>query len=251
METRAFLLSPTAETYAIRQPVASAPQAGFWAGVKEFFKPAPARHTCVGEQIHPEEGQRRAQGYLPFCRVDDISLWIQETNTEKKLALFRAEVPLDLADWGTGSELKCRLISEFYFLVTKDDFKIDDEEARVMMALINFLQPTPDEITYSRQLVYWSLVNVVCEDNIITSEERATTQAIAAALDIPPSEYKTLHQKIILEKIEEVANTEGSASQANQDMLKVLKMAEVFEIRTPDIEQKAEQALQKVLARSR
>jgi hypothetical protein len=82
-------------------------------------------------------------------------------------------------------------------MITRDDFHIDDDEKTVFQALTGCLEATSDEVSDARNLVYWTLLDNVVEDEVITDEEHETLAKIRKELELDDKNVKELHQKII------------------------------------------------------
>lgn len=150
-------------------------------------------------------------GFAKFCKIGDVIIYIRKDEQDCDLVITENGKIWDCSHWGKGYSLRTRFIAECYFMVTKDDFIIDDDEATVMTALIGVLDPTHREILDSRILVYWTLVEKVIEDDIVTNEELEVMAKIREALEISEKNVDILHKKALLSYYKSVKNVENES----------------------------------------
>lgn len=198
LESRVMLLSDYAQNY-LEKGRKAAEKAGFWgrmitamSGTKQSERKITAG---VGDELSPED--LAGEDFAPFCKIDDKTIYIKKTTDECWVAVVEDNELWDLTDWGEDYCFITRLLAEVYFMITRDDFRIDDDEKTVFQALTGCLEATSQEVIDARSLVYWTLLDNVVEDEVITDEEHETLARIRAELDLDDKNVAELHQKII------------------------------------------------------
>jgi hypothetical protein len=186
-----------------------------------------------------------ARGFGPFARIRTVRLHVLPSQRVQEIVFEENGAFWDLSEWGEKTHFKSRVLAECYFLVTRDDFQIDAAEAEVLRALTTFLQPAHFEAAMAREIVYWSLVDHVLEDNVLSEEEEGILERIAIALSLTRHEQNTLHLKAIREKLEGLATRTEGQTITMAEIDAVLAMAE--RLRVP--EAGYDTLLQKVQAR--
>jgi len=219
MENQVCLLSREAEDFLVKKSAQNA-KTGFWAEIQNFFS---KQEKGIIVEAAPFEGLSEEvmapSGFFPFCRIREVKTFVKTKDNRRVIAIFENGKPWDISEWGTGSDFKIRVIAEFYFMVTKDDFKIDSNEANVLLALFNCLDPSAQEIQTAKEMVYWTLVENVMEDGIVTDEEQEIMQKIRIAFDLSEKEQKELHVKAIEKKFDELLSSGEKPLQKGLDDL--------------------------------
>ncbi len=197
-EPRVTLLSDYAETYR-QKGLYTVGEKGFWQRLIEALKASEKRLPIAGMGDEIGFSQLQSEGFTPFCKIDERIIFAKKTKNEAWIAIAEDEELWDLSDWGEDTFFVTRLLAECYFMITRDDFRIDEDEREVFLSLVGLLQATSDEIKDARNLVYWTLVENVIEDNEITDEEEETMVQIRTALEMEGEDVKELHRKAIQE----------------------------------------------------
>lgn len=242
MEKSVRLLSSFAESFFQSSSSPSAAKKGFWNSVRNFFSSekneTTFRKPSLGK-ITPEE--LKARGYTGFAQVREVAIWVKSEGNSHEIVFLEKGESWNLEEWGDGSTLKSRLIAELYFLVTKDDFQIDKDEAVVMLAFTSFVKPTADEISDAKTMVYWTLVESVMEDGIITEEEQGTMAKITTALDLSSAELTVLHERAIESQLQETFEGPRPDEEVLSRVEKTVQMARTLKIDEKRITQLVEQ----------
>ncbi|HAE39404.1 MAG TPA: hypothetical protein DCG57_12310 [Candidatus Riflebacteria bacterium] len=108
-------------------------------------------------------------------------------------------------------------------MVTRDDFHIDEDEKTVFQALTGCLEATDKEVSDARSLVYWTLLDNVVEDEVITDEEHETLARIRKELELDDTDVKDLHKKIIKDYYEIACKFSDDGQQPDFDQLENIK----------------------------
>jgi hypothetical protein len=128
-------------------------------------------------------------------------------------------------------------------MVTKDDFRIDEQEAEVLRAIFAFFQVTSEEIAAAKELVYWTLVENTMEDGVITDEEQETMARITAALELSDEDRLELHRRAIDQRFNELfSRPAGAPPPTEADIATICEMARRFGLEEEFIAFKAEGA---------
>ncbi|PKL50741.1 MAG: hypothetical protein CVV42_01695 [Candidatus Riflebacteria bacterium HGW-Riflebacteria-2] len=198
LESRVMLLSDYAQKYVEKGRKASEKK-GFWGnmiGGVGGSKASERKLTAgLGDELQP--GELAAEDFAPFCRIDDRTIYIKKNASECWVAIVEDDALWDLSEWGEDYCFITRFLAEVYFMITRDDFHIDDDERTVFQALAGCIEATGEEIIDARNLVYWTLLDNVVEDEVITDEEHETLARIRKELELDEKNVKDLHQKII------------------------------------------------------
>lgn len=229
MEARVCLLSDFARSY-LEKPAQRPTNKGFWSGLASFFGGGPAGVDARPTPLeNPFEKQLGDEGYEPFCKIGEVRFFVKEEGKTRLLAILEGSQAWELDDWGTGSSFKSRLVAECFFMVTKDDFRIDEQEAEVLRAIFSFFDVARDEIATAKELVYWTLVENTMEDGVITDEEQGTMAAIVSALELSEQDRTELHQRAIDSQFDELfARPEGAPPPTDADIDRIATMARRF-----------------------
>ncbi|MGM0600800.1 MAG: hypothetical protein ACQETH_13400 [Candidatus Rifleibacteriota bacterium] len=235
-ESRVKLLSDYAATYSeqLKHQNDGSP---FWQALMALFTGSRRDLHISGpvEELPETEAELENEGFAPFCEIDGRKIYFRKKADNIEVSIWQDREPWDLSEWGTGKEFVIRFIAECYFMVTRDDFKIDEEEHRVLKALIGYIQPTQDEIVQARNTVYWTLVEKVLEDNLVTDEESETLNKIREALEIDDSDAKEIHEQSLLEKFNLAKEAANENNQLDLEQLeKIKRMADRLGINPED-----------------
>lgn len=198
LEERVQLLSDYAEKYK-EKGLKIVGKKGFWQKLSEDLTSKRPRLPVAGIGDELEYENLKEEGFVPFCKIDKRIIHAKKAGNECWLAITEDDEVWDLSDWGEDEFFVTQFLAECYFMITRDDFHIDDDERGVFLALVGLLEATQREISDARILVYWTLVENVIEDSVITEEEEATMALIRKALEMPGEDVKELHQKAIQE----------------------------------------------------
>lgn len=231
---RVRLLSDYAERY-LEKARKLPKETGFWASMNRLFSGNRGRKfkifgSCGGEAT---EEELVSEGFAAFCEIDKRRIYFKKTSQDCEVAIKQGKEIWDMSDWGTDREFVVRFIAECYFMVTRDDFRIDDDEQKVIQALIGYIEPTREEVDEARGMVYWSLIENVIEDNEVTEDESYTMNRIREALQINEKDVFELHRKALLQRYEELR--ENADENEEIDLIsfeKLKRMAERLGIST-------------------
>ncbi len=198
LESRVMLLSDYAQKYVEKGRKVSEKK-NFWGRMIATMagKEAVSRKLTagLGDELRPNE--LTAEEFAPFCKIDDRIVYIKKNLSECWVAIVEEDALWDLSDWGENSCFITRFLAEVYFMITRDDFHIDDDEKMIFRALAGCLEATSQEVEDARSLVYWTLLDNVVEDAVITEEEEYTLAKIRMELELEDENVQDLHQKII------------------------------------------------------
>jgi len=198
-DSRVQLLNDYAENY-VEKGKDFLKEKGFWGNLLGLYNKSDNSndlYVFLPDEISFENLE--ADGFAKFCKIGDVVVYLRTNDGVSELVITENGKIWDCSDWGTGYSLRTRFIAECYFMVTKDDFKIDESEAKVMSALIGFIEPSHQEVLDSRNFVYWTFVEKVIEDDIVTNEELETMQKIREALNLSDSNVDELHREAIID----------------------------------------------------
>ena len=237
-ESRVKLLSDYAASYSEQQKHQN-DGSPFWQGLMALFTGTRRDLLISGpaEELPETEAELENAGFAPFCEIDGRKIYFRKKADNIEVSIWQNRAPWDLSEWGSGKEFVVRFIAECYFMVTRDDFKIDDEENKVLKALIGYIQPTQNEIIQARNTVYWSLVEKVLEDNLVTDEESDTLYKIREALEIEESDAKTIHGQALLERFNLAKEAAKENNQLNLEQFeKIKRMADRLGIDPEDFD---------------
>jgi hypothetical protein len=243
MEARVCLLSDLARSCLEKPAERQAPR-GFWSSLSTLFgkeRGDVEARPCPFD--NPFEKQLLDEGYIPFCKIGDIRFLVKEEGPHRYLAIMENGQTWDLSEWGSGTIFRSRLVAETYFMVTKDDFRIDEQEAEVLRAIFAFFQVTSEEIAAAKELVYWTLVENTMEDGVITDEEQETMARITAALELSDEDRLELHRRAIDQRFNELfSRPAGAPPPTEADIATICEMARRFGLEEEFIAFKAEGA---------
>ncbi|GAB4267596.1 MAG: hypothetical protein Kow0029_02190 [Candidatus Rifleibacteriota bacterium] len=234
-ESNVRLLSDYAERYVRKADNVYNP-GGFWGELLSAFSEKSRDYEIYGTDLEEaSEEDLIAEGYAPFCEIHGRRIFFRKTSELCMVAIRCNDQLWDLDEWGEGEEFIIRLIAECYFMVTRDDFKIDEDEAKVLRALIGYLEPTCDELVEARNMVYWTLVENVIEDDHVSEEENELLESIRRALEIRAEDVHELHTSALRGKLQQLKNESEDSRQLDLVKLDSLKkMAEKLGV-NPDI----------------
>jgi hypothetical protein len=237
-ESRVKLLSDYAASYSEQQKHRT-DNSPFWQALVTLFTGTRRDLYISGpvDELPETEAELENAGFAPFCEIDGRKIYFRKKADNIEVSIWQDREPWDLSEWGSGKEFVVRFIAECYFMVTRDDFKIDDEENQVLQALIGYIQPTQNEIIQARNTVYWSLVENVLEDDLVTDEESETLYRIREALKINETDARQIHEQSLLDKFKQAKETARENNQLDLEKLeKIKKMADRLGIDPEDFE---------------
>jgi hypothetical protein len=225
--SRVKLLSDYAERYGSKAEK-MCKNKGFWCSLFELLDPKERSFSISGtDLIGVDESELLTDSFAPFCEIDGRKFYFKKDQFVCQAAILSGNKTWDLSTWGADSDFIQRLIAECYFMVTRDDYRIDEDEQKVLQALIGYLEPTSFEINAARNMVYWTLIDKVIEDNLVTEEESDAMQKIREALNIDEQDVYELHTKALKDRYEELKQESQKDSQIDLMKLEQLKnMAE-------------------------
>lgn len=151
----------------------------------------------IATELHLE--QLLSEGFIPFCKIENRKVFIQKSDHECWVAITEDDIVWDLTEWGENYCFATRFMAEIYFMITRDDFFIDEEENLAFQALAGCIEITKRELTDARCLVYWTLLDHVIKDEVITEEEEKTMEMVREALQMENKDIVELHEKIIVD----------------------------------------------------
>jgi len=198
LNERVKLLTDYAEKYMEKGLQLVGPK-GFWQNLSEKLSGKSQRLPVAGIGDEVPFEHLVEEGFVPFCKIDERIIHVKKNQQECWLAITEDDEVWDLSDWGEDEFFVTQFLAECYFMVTRDDFRIDEDERGVFLSIVGLLEATRREIADARVLVYWTLVENVIEDNVITEEEEATMAMIRDALEMKGEDIKDLHQKALQE----------------------------------------------------
>jgi hypothetical protein len=197
-ESRVTLLSDYASAYS-EKGLRLAGEKGFWQRLIDKLVPKKRSFMVAGIGTEIEFEDLEAEGFAPFCKIEDRYFYVGKTNEACWVAISENTEIWDLSDWGDNSFFVANLLAEVYFMIVRDDYKIDEDERSVFLALVGLLEATGQEISDARNLVYLTLVEEVISDNEVTAEEEATMSVIRNALEIKTDDVNNMHRIAIQE----------------------------------------------------
>lgn len=221
--SRVRLLSDYAERYHAR--INELPrETGFWAALMSIFKDSKRKQEIFGYSGAATSASELVEdGFAPFCEIDQRRIYFQKSPDEIQVAIIKGEEIWNLSDWGVGKEFVTRFIAECFFMVTRDDLKIDEEEQKVLNAIIGYIEPSQEEVEMARNMVYWTLVENVIEDDIVTEEESETMLKIRQALAVDEKYVYQLHKRALIERYQDLKNTTDNENEIDLTRFEKLK----------------------------
>lgn len=228
-DSRVKLLSDYAERYLVNSEKIHKGE-GFWGRLMALFSSNErsfALSGAQGEDLKKNETELLESGYAPFCEIDGRRIYFRKKAESCEVIIRQNDQSWDLSEWSSGRSFITRLIAECYFMVTRDDFRIDDTEQKVIHALIGYLEPSLDEIVEARNMVYWTLIENVIEDDLVTEEESDTMLKIREALQIKEEDTYALHTKALNERYEQLKYETHDDEQI--DLMKLAKIRQMAE----------------------
>ena len=227
-DTRIQLLNDYAEKY-VEKGNEFLKEKGFWGNLLGLYTKSDNFNDL---SIYSPEDVKfenlEDDGFAKFCKIGDVIIYLRIVDGLSELVITENGKIWDCNDWGMGYSLRTRFIAECYFMVTKDDFKIDESEAKVISALIGFIEPSHQEVLDSRNFVYWTLVENVIEDDIVTSEEIETMVKIREALGLSEANVDELHEEAIVDYYNSVNEATDEHEVDLEKLAKIKEMAEKF-----------------------
>ena len=227
---RVQLLSDYAEQY-FEKGAQIQQEKGLWGTLIGAFKGKPKRLNYQSpEEDYLVVENLEERGFGKFCRINKVTIYLRKNDQNVEIAIAEKGKLWDISDWGHGYSFITRFIAECYFMVTKDDMIIDKDEQRVLLALFGCLEPSHQEILEARNLVYWTLIAKVIEDDIITDEEEATMAKIRETLNLKNKNIDSMHKEALKDHYQQVK--ESDSQDTPQRLEKIRTMAYKLGINT-------------------
>ncbi len=170
------------------------------------------------------------EGFAPFCKIDERVIYLKKNQEECQIAIAANGKVWDLSDWGEDYMFVTRFIAECYFMITRDDFHIDDDERTVFRALVGCIEATAKEIVDARNIVYWTLVEKVVEDGVVTDDELAAMKKIRDELELDSHDVDSLHQKALNDYYDLVRQQSREAEDGLEQLEKIQEMARLLNV---------------------
>ncbi|MDD3146289.1 MAG: hypothetical protein PHD82_03220 [Candidatus Riflebacteria bacterium] len=204
---------------------------GFWKQMIGLFGASKVRPRVSGFQGKLDSTEFLIdEGFAPFCKIDDRYIHIKKNQEECQIAISEGGKVWDLTDWGEDYIFITRFIAECYFMITRDDFHIDDDERSVFRALVGCIEANSNEIIDARNIVYWTLVEKVVEDGVVTEEELSTMAKIRSELEIDSHDVQTLHNKALNDYYDLVRQKYEEESDGFDELEKIQEMARLLNV---------------------
>ncbi len=168
------------------------------------------------------------EGFALFCKIDNRYIHIKKNQEECQIAISEGGKVWDLTDWGEDYIFITRFIAECYFMITRDDYHIDDDERMVFRALVGCIEASSQEIIDARNIVYWTLVEKVVEDGVVTEEELSAMAKIREELEIDSHDVKDLHIKALNDYYDLVRQRHDDECDGLEELEKIQEMARLL-----------------------
>jgi len=124
-----------------------------------------------------------------------------------------------------------RFIAECYFMITRDDYHIDDDERTVFRAIVGCIEATSQEILDARNIVYWTLIEKVVEDGVVTEEELSVMAKIRKELEIDSHNVEELHTKALNDYYDLVRQRHKESDYGLEELEKIQEMAKLLNVK--------------------
>ncbi|MFZ5952020.1 MAG: hypothetical protein ACOYXC_15035 [Candidatus Rifleibacteriota bacterium] len=225
--SRVRLLSDYAQQYQNKANLWSS-TTGLWPALLSLFKEQARKFEIFGYAGGDiSEETLMSLGFAPFCEIDRRRIYFHRNSHELQVAISLDDHFWDLTDWGAGKDFVVRFVAECYFMVTRDDFQIDDEEKLVLQAVIGYIEPSMEEMVEARNLVYWTLVENVLEDEVVTDDESETMFKIRQALALNEKDVYEIHRLSLLNRYNDLRESQKEEKEIDLTSFERLKrMAE-------------------------
>lgn len=200
----------------------------FWNGIiKAFSADANARDFYIsGISTELSTAQLEEEQFIKFCKIENRYIYVQKTQKECWVAIVENGSVWDLSDWGEDYCFVTRLIAEVYFMITRDDYRIDQDEKTVFEAIVGCIDASAAEIIDARCLVYYSLLENVIADRVITHEEEQEMALIRDALEMRASDVNELHRKLLKDYYSITLKFNSGQEISIQQQNEILEMAD-------------------------
>ena len=171
------------------------------------------------------------EGFAPFCKIDDRVIHVKKNQEECVIAISQNDKVWDLTTWGEDYMFVTRFIAECYFMITRDDYHIDDDERTVFRAIAGCIEATSREILDARNIVYWTLVEKVVEDGVVTEEELSIMAKIRNELEIDSQNVEDLHTKALNDYYDLVRQQHKESDYGLEELEKIQAMAALLNVK--------------------
>jgi hypothetical protein len=219
---RVQLLSDYAEQY-LEKGARIQKEKGLWGSLIGAFKGKPQRlEYQIPEEDYLVVENLEERGFAKFCRINKVTIYLRKNDQKVEVAIAEKGNLWDISDWGHGYSFITRFIAECYFMVTKDDMVIDQEEQKVLLALFGCLEPSHQEILEARNLVYWTLIAKVIEDDIVTDEEKETMAKIRETLSLTNKNVDSMHKEALKEHYLQVKESDDKDTPQRLEKIKTM-----------------------------
>ncbi len=234
---RVQFLSDYAESY-MEKGEALQKKLGLWENIIVLFKKAEKRYRY----FPPLEGETTTKdliesNFAGFCRIGKAYIYVKKNSEDLvcQMAIVENDMIWDMSDWGEGYRFVTNFIAQCYFMVTKDDYIIDEDEKKIITALLGCLEPSYQEILDARNLVYWTLIDNVIEDDIVTAEEKEQMAKIRAALGLSTKNVNELHLKALKQYYKQVEDVSSFTHPDLTRLARIRKMAKTLGLNPDDV----------------
>lgn len=229
-DQRVTLLTDYAGQY--MQKGRNAEKGGLWSQMIGLFGTHKARPRISGFMGGSDFSQEMLldEGFAPFCKIDKRVIHLKKNLEEIIVAISEDAEVWDLSDWGEDYIFLTRFIAECYFMITRDDYHIDEDERTVFQALVGCLEATAQEIIDARNIVYWTLVEKVIEDGVVTEEEFSAMAKIRKELELDQHDVDSLHQKALNDYYELIRQQGENDPDGLEQLEKIQEMAHLLNV---------------------
>ncbi|MDD2998951.1 MAG: hypothetical protein EOM80_02815 [Erysipelotrichia bacterium] len=229
-DSRVTLLSDYAEQYVKKGRLAN--EGSFWQNMTSIFsrqKPRPMIYGIDGTGASTDV--LLDEGFAPFCKIDERVIHIKKNSDKCAIAISQGDEVWDLSEWGEDYLFVTRFLAECYFMITRDDFHIDEEERTVFLALVGCIDATSQEILDARNILYWTLVDQVMEDDVLTDEELSMMAKIREELELNDFDARELHQKALNDYYELVRRQSTNPETSYEKLERIGEMARILGVK--------------------
>ncbi|HNW11169.1 MAG TPA: hypothetical protein PKI71_07375 [Candidatus Rifleibacterium sp.] len=205
---------------------------GLWNNMISLFGSRKSRPGISGFQGQLESADYLSdEGFAPFCKIDDRIIHVKKNHEECLIAISQNDKVWDLTTWGEDYMFVTRFIAECYFMITRDDYHIDDDERTVFRAIIGCIEANSQEILDARNIVYWTLVEKVVEDGVVTEEELAAMAKIRQELEIDSRNVEELHVKALNDYYDLLRQRHEESDYGLEELEKIQEMAKLLNVK--------------------
>jgi len=169
-----------------REQLAKAPECeGFWHSLKLSLGLGTVE--VLQAEIGPDKAVKDfvADGFTAFCGFNDFMFFLRTTtwSTEGFFTVKGAPVRVDITKEGAPS-YEITVLTQAYLAATEDDWKVDDEEAKALLALRILFQVSDEAIYDVKRRVLGKFAARVSEDLVVEQNEMELLQTIQNELNI-------------------------------------------------------------------